>query len=35
MHDLKNDKQIYGEYDYIVVGSGHYSVPFAPYYKGF
>merc|ERR1719319_735646 len=33
--DLENDKVLDGErFDYVIVASGHYSVPHAPYFKG-
>ena len=34
-HDLKNDRRYSGEYDYVVVASGHFSTPNVPYYEGF
>jgi trimethylamine monooxygenase len=33
--DLENDRVMDGErFDYVIVASGHYSVPHAPYFKG-
>jgi trimethylamine monooxygenase len=34
-HDLKNDSVSDDEFDYVVVASGHFSVPRVPYFEGF
>lgn len=33
-HDIKNDSFITEAFDYVVVASGHFSVPNVPYFKG-
>ncbi|MGI9296628.1 MAG: NAD(P)-binding domain-containing protein [Gammaproteobacteria bacterium] len=35
VRDLKNNRTESGEYDYVVVASGHFSTPNVPHYEGF
>ena len=35
IHDLRSNEEEKKEYDYVVVASGHYSIPNFPFYKGF
>ncbi len=33
-HDLKGDKQVSEEFDYVIVSTGHFSTPNVPYFDG-